>query len=210
MQSKARRRKQQGPQCHGLQSASGLSEANQGLEDIAANISSNIELQAAQLVTSAAAGFGRRGGRQRCNLGERVLKLAHGLLALKAGLTAVLLVEIMAELAQSTNALLPVANKLGDATSVMDELFDFGAAEDVLISMLLGGVTGRSDPRTSAAGVVHMGKGLEKDERVWIFIVPSTIGFCSNLAKIDKQLRQALRGAVATSGRRDRRRRRTR
>ena len=96
----------------------GLSEANQGSEDIAPNKAANIMLHAAELFTSAAAGFGigHRGGRQRRNLGKRVLKLAHGLLALKAGLTAVLLVEVMAELAQRTDALLPVALNLGNAT----------------------------------------------------------------------------------------------
>ena len=147
-----------------VEAGAGLIEAEQGLEDIAPDNFTNDGLHAAQLAASAAAGFGRRGGRQQCNLGERVLKLAHGLLALKAGLTAVLLVEVMAELAQRTDALLPVAINLGNATVVIDELFDFGAAEDAPISMLLGGVAGRFDSRTSAAGVVHMGKGLEKDE----------------------------------------------
>ena len=47
----------------------GLSEADQGLEDIAPDTITHIELQAAQLVASAAAGFGRKGGRQRRDLG---------------------------------------------------------------------------------------------------------------------------------------------
>ena len=132
----------------------GLSEGNQGPEDITPYEVANILLHTVELFASAAAGSASvvRGGWQQSNLGKRALKFAHGLLALKAGVNvnviAVLadddgmVVEAAAELAQGTDSLLPVTLDLGNTTLVADEVFNIAKPEAVLISKFLGSSTG--------------------------------------------------------------------
>ena len=97
----------------------------------------------------------------------------------------------------------------------VDEFLDLRTAEAAFISKLCGGVTRKSVPRAGAAGVSHLRgararRGLKKDERVGIFVVPPPVGFPKSRTIADKQLRQAHRGAVAAGGRRGRRLRRSR
>ena len=204
-----------------ISAGGGLGEGDQASEDVLSNEAASIfiehKLHAVELFASAAAGLdcGIRRGRQRSNLGQRMFKFANGLLALKTVFNAgiIKLVKVSAKLAQRTNALLPVAINLSNGTLAVDEFLDLGTAEAAFISRLCGGVTRKSVPRAGAAGVAHLRgawarRGLEKDERVRIFIMPPPVGLSNSRAIVDKQLRQAIRRAFAAGGRKGRRHRR--
>ena len=144
----------------------GLSEDKQGSEDITPYIVANTLLHKFELFASAAAGSASvvRGGWQQSNLGKRALKLAHGLLALKAGVYVIVIdilvvglgmvIEVSAELAQGTNSLLPVTLDLGNTTLVADEVINITPPEAVLICMLLGSATGNMLPRGKGSTII--------------------------------------------------------
>ena len=89
--------------------------------------------------------------------------------ALETVPNAVVLIKVAAELAERTNALLPVVVSLGNAATAVDELIDIGTAKVAHIVVVLGGEAGWCSVRVGAAGVVRLGSGHEEEERIRIF-----------------------------------------
>ena len=174
----------------------GILEADKGLEDVATNVVPSFKLEAAELVAGAAAGLRRGGGRRhRCNLGERVLQLTHGLLAsgswqLADSWPGLVGIKELAKLAERADALLPVALVLGEAAFAIDEVDGLGLAEDAIVDMVIHSRAGGREVGAIAAGVAA---GVDD-------VVPSGAGFVSRSSDFDEQLGHVLRVVVAAGG----------